>query len=325
MAETDPDTMQAIRVHEFGGPEKLSCERVPRPTPGPGEVLVRVEAAGVNPIDWLVREGYADEALNPTLPYVPGWDLSGTVESLGDGVTAFSPGDAVFGLVGMPDPGRTYATYAAVAADDVVAKPASLDHAEAAAVPMAALTAWHALFEAGDLRADQRVLVHAAAGGVGHMAVQFADHAGAHVVGTASGRNEAFLRELGVDEFVNYREQAFESVVDGVDLVLDAVGGETLERSLDAVADGGRIVTLPEPPGEAVVDRARSARNAAVEWFSVEPDSTTLAEVRTRIEAGQVAPTVSETFPLAEAAAAQKTSKAGHVRGKLVLRTDDGT
>ncbi|MDS0258323.1 NADP-dependent oxidoreductase [Haloarcula sp. S1CR25-12] len=321
---TDETTrqMRAIRVHEYGDADVLTYERVPRPQPADDELLVRVRAAGVNPIDWMVREGYADEALDPSLPYVPGWDLSGTVEAVGDDVTAFGPGDEVFGLVGMPDPGRTYAEYAAVPADDVVPKPESLDHTAAAGVPMVALTAWRGLFEAGNLTPDQRLLVHAAAGGVGHMAVQFADEVGAHVVGTASGRNEAFLRDLGVDEFVDYRERAFETAVDGVDLVLDAVGGDTLDRSVDVLNQNGRIVTLPEPPGDDVVARARSERNGTVDWFSVEPDPDALARIRDRIDAGQVTPTVSETWSLADAGAAHQRSQTGHVRGKLVLRTD---
>lgn len=316
---TESESMQAIRVHEFGGGDVLQYERVSKPQPADDELLVRVEAAGVNPIDWLVREGYTDDALAPALPYVPGWDLSGVVESVGDDVTALSPDDAVFGMVGMPNPGRTYAEYATVPASEVVAKPDSLDHVGAAALPMVALTAWRALFEAGDLRADQRVLVHAAAGGVGHLAVQFADLAGAHVIGTASARNEAFLHDLGVDEFVNYREQPFERVVDDVDLVLDAVGGETLDRSVDVLGAGGRIVTLPEPPADDVVERARGRRDATVEWFSVEPDAATLREVRGLVDDGPLAPTVSETWPLRAAAAAHDRSQDGHVRGKLVL------
>lgn len=319
------ERMRAIRVHEFGGADVLRYEEVPKPEPADDELSVRTRAAGVNPIDWMVREGYADEALDPSLPYVPGWDLSGTVESVGAAASGFEPGDDVFGLVGMPDPGNAYAEYAAVPADEVVAKPETLTHTEAAAVPMAALTAWRALFEAGDLRDGQRVLVHAAAGGVGHMAVQFATQRGAHVVGTASGRNETYLRELGVDEFVDYRRRAFETVVDGVDLVVDAVGGETLERSVDVLSEGGRLVTLPEPPAERVVDRARATRDATVHWFSVEPDPTTLATVRDLIDDGRVEPTVSDTWPLAEADAAHRESQAGHVRGKLVLETDPGT
>lgn len=314
-----PEQMTAIRVHEYGDVDVLRVETVPCPRPADDEVLVRVGATGVNPIDWMVREGYADEVLDPSLPYIPGWDLSGTVAATGEAVEAFSPGEPVFGLVEMPDPGNTYAEYAAVPADHVVGKPDCLDHTTAAGVPMVGLTAWRALFEVGKLEAGHRVLVHAAAGGVGHMAVQFADHVGAEVVGTASGGNEAFLRDLGVDEFVNYRTTRFETAVDDVDLVVDAVGGETLDRSVDVLADGGCLVTLPEPPTDAVRERARVERNGTVAWFSVEPDASTLARIRTLLAAGNVKPTISGTWPLDAAGAAQRRSQDGHVRGKLVL------
>ena len=317
--------MRAITVREHGDADVLSLEERPRPDPEADELLVRVRAAGVNPIDWMIRAGYTDEALSPSLPYVPGWDLSGVVEAVGSAVTAFEPGDEVFGLVRMPDPGATYAEYAAVPAEDVVLKPETLEHTTAAALPMVGLTARHALFGEGALRTGQRVLVHAAAGGVGHVAVQLATAAGARVVGTASGRNESFLHDLGVDEFVDYREQRFEDVLDDVDLVLDAVGGETLERSIRVLKPGGRIVTLPEPPSDEVVETARRERDATVRWFSVEPDASTLAEIRALVDEGRVHPTVSGVYPLVEADAAHRESEAGHVRGKLVLEIGAGT
>jgi NADPH:quinone reductase-like Zn-dependent oxidoreductase len=266
--------MRAIRVYEHGGPDVLCEETVPRPEPASDEVLVRVRAAGVNPIDWLVREGYADDAVDPSLPYVPGWDLSGVVADVGTSVSALEPDDEVFGLVGLPETGETYAEYAA-------------------------------------------------AGGVGHLAVQFADRAGAHVVGTASARNEAYLRDLGVDEFVDYRSRRFEAVVDGVDVVLDAVGGDTLDRSVDVLCAGGRLVTLPEPPGDGVVERARNDRDATVHWFSIEPDAAALATVRDRLAAGDVEVTVSDAWPLSEAALAHREIERGHVRGKLVLEVGE--
>lgn len=311
--------MDAIRVHEYGNEDVLRLEQVPRPEPDDDELLVRVRAAGVNPIDWMVREGYVDDALAPSLPYIPGWDFSGVIEAVGAERSAFEVGDEVFGLVRMPDPGNTYAEYATAPVEDVILKPETLSHREAAAVPMVALTAWHALFEEGELQAGERVLIHAAAGGVGHMAVQFANHVGAHVIGTASGRNEEFLKGLGVDEFVDYREQQFEDEVHDVDVVLDAVGGDTLERSISVLKRGGRLVTLPEPPSEDIIEKTRADRDATVHWFSVEPDTTTLSEVRTLLEDGQVQVTVSDVWPLSEARAAQRESQRGHVRGKLVL------
>jgi NADPH:quinone reductase-like Zn-dependent oxidoreductase len=311
--------MTAIRVHEYGDADTLNVETVPCPRPGKNEILVRVSAAGVNPIDWMVREGYVDDALDPSLPYIPGWDLSGTVTAVGEGVTRFSSGDSVFGLIEMPEPGNAYAEYASVPANHVVRKPDYLDHIKAAAVPMVGLTAWRALFTTGELESDQQVLIHAGAGGVGHMAVQFADHIGAEVIATASGRNETYLRDLGVDEFVNYRDSQFEKVVDGADLVVDAVGGETLDRSVAVLNDGGSIVTLPEPPTDAVRERARSECNGTVEWFSVQPDTEILGRIRGLLEDGHVEPTVSDTFPLTDAHVAHRQSQDGHVRGKLVL------
>lgn len=324
--ETDAatDRMRAIRVHEHGGPDVLTVERVPRPEPEPDELLVRVRAAGVNPIDWMVREGYTDEALDPSLPYVPGWDLSGTVVATGDEVAAFDPGDAVFGMVRMPEPGATYAEYAAVPAADVTLKPSSLDHVEAAALPMVGLTAQRALFDVGDVTSGEQVLVHAAVGGVGHVAVQLATDAGAHVVGTASDQNADFLRSLGVDEVVDYRQRRFEAVVDDVDVVLDAVGGETLARSGDVLADGGRLVTLPEPPSSDVAERVRAERDASVHWFSVEPDATALTTLRDSVDENRLRPSVSGVYLLSEAAAAHRESRDGHVRGKLVLEVTDG-
>ncbi|PCR88999.1 NADP-dependent oxidoreductase [Natrinema ejinorense] len=309
----------AVRVHTFGGSDVLTHEEVPRPEPTDDELLARVHAAGVNPVDWMIREGYTDEALDPTLPWIPGWDFSGVVEATGSNVSAFDAGDEVFGMVRMPDPGETYAEYTAVPADEVVEKPASLSHTEAAAVPMVSLTAWRALFEKGELGDGDRVLIHAAAGGVGHMAVQLAADAGAHVIGTASGRNEEYLRRLGVDEFVNYREQRFEAVVDPVDVVLDAVGDDTLERSIDVLRDGAILVTLPVPPSDEIVETAAEQHDADVRWFSVEPDATTLTEIVEKIDSGTIEPTINSTYPLTEAAAAHEESENGHVRGKLVL------
>lgn len=317
-------TMKAIRVHEYGDADVLQYEEMPRPEPTAGELLVRVRAAGVNPIDWLVREGYVDEALSPSLPYIPGWDLSGSIETVGTDVSAFETGEDVFGLVRLPDPGNTYAEYATVPADDVVLKPEPLSHREAAAVPMVALTAWRALFEVGGLRQGERVLIHAGAGGVGHMAVQFANNRGVHVIGTASGRNEEYLRTLGVDEFIDYDKQQFEDEVQDVDLVLDAIGGEVLERSISVLKHDGRIVTLPEPPSEEISTTAETERNATIHWFSVEPNAATLSEIRTLIEDEQIDVTISDVWPLSEASTAQRESQRGHVRGKLVLQIDGG-
>jgi NADPH:quinone reductase-like Zn-dependent oxidoreductase len=209
--------------------------------------------------------------------------------------------------------------------DELVRKPRSLSHPDAAGLPMAGQTAFHALYEEGGLDAGQRVLVHAAAGGVGHLAVQFASNTGAHVVGTASGRNEAYLHELGVDQFVNYRETQFEDEVDDVDVVLDAVGGETLERSVDVVEPGGVVVTLPEPPSERAVERYKHEHDVDVRFFDVvlDSDPVTLRRVAAHAESGAVEPQIGDTYSLSEVQDALERSADGHVRGKLVVDLGD--
>ena len=313
--------MKAIQLTETDGTDALSYETVPRPEPANDELLVRVHAAGVNPLDWLICRGILPELRDESLPWIPGWDLSGVVESVGADVTKFEPDDAVCGMVRLPGAGGTFAEYTTMTPDEVTAKPPSLSHTDAAGLPMAGQTAFHALYQAGELDAGQRVLIHAAAGGVGHLAVQFATNTGGHVIGTASGRNEAFLKDLGVDEFINYREERFENVIDDVDFVLDAVGGEVLERSVQVVKSGGVIVTLPDQPAADTVDLFQAEHDVAVRFFDVltESDSATLQSVTERVEGGVLEPTISDTYRLSEAAQALDTSQDGHVRGKLVL------
>ncbi|RDI72710.1 NADP-dependent oxidoreductase [Halopelagius longus] len=319
--------MKAVRISETDGTEAVTYEDAPRPELDSDELLVRVRAAGVNPLDWLVCRGDLPSLLDKPLPWIPGWDVSGVVESVGTEATGFEPGDAVYGMVRLPGAGETFAEYAAMKADEVAPKPPSLTHTEAAGVPMAGQTAFHALFEEAGLDAGQRVLVHAAAGGVGHVAVQFAADAGAHVVGTASERNEAYLRELGVDTFVNYREDRVEDVIDPVDVVVDAVGGEVLERSAAVVRPGGVVVTLPNRPPETLVEEFEDEYDVTVRFFDVTTDSDpeTLRRVSDRIESGAVEPTITDTYPLRKAQEALDRSADGHVRGKLVLTvTDEG-
>jgi len=313
--------MKAIQLTEIDGTTALTYEGVPRPEPEDHELLVRVQAAGVNPLDWLICRGILPELRDEPLPWIPGWDLSGVVESVGEDVTKFEPEDAVCGMVRLPGAGGTFAEYTTMTVNEVTAKPSSLSHIEAAGLPMAGQTAFHALYQAGELEAGQRVLIHGAAGGVGHMAVQFATNTGASVIGTASGRNEQFLRDLGVDEFVNYREEPFEDVLDGVDIVVDTIGDETLERSVEVVQSGGVVVTLPDQPSEDVIERFQTEHNVRVRFFDVltESDPATLNSVASHVEAGVLEPTISATYPLSEAQQALERSADGHVRGKLVL------
>ncbi len=308
--------MKAVRIHEYGGPEVVRHEEAPRPQPGPGEVLVRVEAAGVNPVDWKTRSGGGQaKKIGERFPLVLGWDLSGTVEEVGPEVEELAAGDEVFGLVRFPQPGETYAEYATAPAQELAPKPAALSHEEAAAVPLAALTAWQALFEAGRLEKNQTALVHAAAGGVGHLAVQLARWKGARVIGTASAHNADFLRSLGAEP-LDYGAQPFEEAVSDVDLVLDAIGGDVLERSFSVLRRGGVLVSIR---GEPDTDLARR-HEVRAERVLVRPDGQQLRQIASVLEDGHVRPVVSEVLPLSEVGRAHQLSEEGHVRGKIVLR-----
>lgn len=318
--------MQAIQLQATDGIDALTHGEVPRPEPDRDELLVRGVAAGINPLDWLVCRGHLPHLLDADCPWIPGWDVSGVVESVGADVSGFAPGDAVCGMTRLPGAGGTFAEYTTVRTDEITDKPDAISHREAAALPMAGQTAFHALYEEGGLDPGDHVLVHAAAGGVGHVAVQLAANTGAHVIGTASGRNEAFLRELGVDEFVDYRDRRFEAAVDGVDLVVDGVGGDVLERSVEVVRPGGVVVTLPEPPDEAAAERYRDEHGVDVRFFDVVLDSapTTLRQVLAHAAVGVVDPVVSDTYALSAVPEALERSAGGHVRGTLVVDLAEG-
>ncbi|MEU5915023.1 NADP-dependent oxidoreductase [Streptomyces sp. NPDC047141] len=304
--------MRAVVVEEWGGPEKLVEREVERPEPGLNEVLVRVHAAGVNPVDWKTRA--SGGLIEWGAPAVVGWDVSGTVEAVGPGVGGLRPGDEVFGMPLFPRQAGGYAEYVVAPARHLAPKPASLSHVEAAALPLAALTAWQALVDAADVRPGERVLVHAAAGGVGHFAVQIAKARGAYVIGTASAAKHGLLRELGADEVIDYREAPFEDVVSEVDVVLDGLGGETAERSLKVLRSGGRLITLPGPDDvPAAPDGVRAV------WVLVEPDHLGLREIAALVESGALRPVVDTVLPLSEAAKAHELGERGRTTGKIVL------
>jgi NADPH:quinone reductase-like Zn-dependent oxidoreductase len=312
--EDAPATMKAVRFHAFGDPGVLRVEDVPKPSAQPGEILVRVHAAGVNPVDWKIRSGAA-RGLNPTLPQIPGFDVSGVVDAIGPEVTSFAVGDEVFAYLSLKR-GGAYAEYVTVPASDAAQKPKKVDHVHAAAVPLAALTAWQALFDTAGLKAGDTVLVHGGAGGVGHFAVQLAKHKGAKVIATASEKNHAFLRELGADVLIDYRTQKFEEIAKDVDVVLDTVGDDTLERSYAVLKKGGFVVSIVEPPKKETLAE-RGVRGAVI---LVKPDGKELAEIAALIDSGKVRPEVSEIVPLAEAKRAHELSQGGHTRGKIVLK-----
>jgi len=310
------ETMHAVGIHRYGGPEVLSYENLARPEPRRGEVSIHVAAAGVNPIDWKTRAG---KGLAPRygerFPLILGWDLAGTVVALGEKAAGVAVGDEVFGMVHFPRPGGTYAEFATAPADHVVARPESLEPAAAAGVPLVALTAWQALFSAARLEAGQKVLIHAAAGGVGHVAVQLARLRGATVVGTASERNHDFLRQLGAERVIDYTQERFEEVLDDVDVVLDSIGGEVREKSWQVLKPGGVLVSIVGDPASPLAE-VLGVRAAKV---LVEPNIGQLGQIAELIDAGRLRVEIERTFPLAEAAEAHRHGERGHTRGKLVL------
>ncbi|HET7514749.1 MAG TPA: NADP-dependent oxidoreductase [Gaiella sp.] len=308
-----PSTMRAIRQHTLGGPDVLELADVPRPEPGPTEVLVRVTAAGVNPVDWKVR---ARGGLLGEPPFTVGWDVAGVVEELGRGVTRFAPGARVFGMPLFPREAAAYAEYVTAPSRQFALIPEGLGDVEAAALPLAGLTAWQALVETAAVRPRSRVLVLAAAGGVGHLAVQIAKARGAHVIGTARAEKHGFLASLGVDEAVDYTAGPLAGRVEDVDAVLDLVGGEAAVDALSTLRDGGVLVTVT---GDA--DRLRELADGRVRvaGLLVEPDRLGMESLAELAADGALRPHVSETFPLVEAARAHETIETGHTLGKLVL------
>ncbi|KAA0943129.1 NADP-dependent oxidoreductase [Streptomyces apricus] len=319
------DTMRAVVQDAFGGPEVLRVQQVPRPVPLPTEVLVRVHAAGVNPVDWKTRAGSGMAHVLGEPPFTVGWDVSGVVEEVGFGVTTLRPGDEVYGMPWFPRAGNAYAEYVTAPARQFARKPATLDHVRAAAVPLAALTAWQVLVDTAHVRAGQRVLVHAAAGGVGHFAVQFARHLGAHVIATASAARHAWLKELGAAESIDYTAAPFEEAVADVDVVVDLVGDDhdrTSTRSLEVLRPGGLLVAVPSGVSPELA-RAAEAAGVRTSAFLVEPDGAGLTAVAGLIDAGHVAVEVEETYPLEEAGTAHARGETGRTRGKLVLTVAD--
>jgi NADPH:quinone reductase-like Zn-dependent oxidoreductase len=313
------ETMRAIVQDGPGGPEVLHETTIDRPVPLPTEVLVRVHATSVNPVDWKTRGGTGMAArFDDGGPFVLGWDVSGVVEEVGFGVTRFRAGDEVYGMPRFPHPARAYAEFLTAPSRHLARKPAGLDHTRAAAVPLVGLTAWQALVETAELRAGQRVLVHAAAGGVGHVAVQIAKARGAYVIGTASAAKHEFLRDLGADELIDYRTTDFAEVVRDVDVVLDLVGGEYSVRSLPTLRRGGRLVTIPSSAAEAAT-RAAAAAGVAATGMLVEPDHAGLEQLTALIEAGRLRAEVETVLPLEKAAEAHRLGEAGRTRGKIVL------
>ncbi len=312
------NTMRVITQNVLGGPEVLEEVQVERPAPRANEILIRVRAAGLNPTDWKHRAngGFLGEP-----PFVLGWDVSGVVEAVGVGVARFQPGDEVFGMLSYPWGHGSHAEYVAAPARAFVHKPAGIDHVQAGALPLVSLTAWQALVENARLQPGQRVLIHAAAGGVGHVAVQIAKALGAHVIGTASAGKHDFLRELGVDEAIDYRETDFAEAVKDVDVVLDTLGGETGVKSLRVLRPGGVVVSIIPIGSAEFPDEAERLGVRAVRML-VDADRADMESIAELVEAGKLRATVARTFPLADAAEAHALGETGRTAGKLVLTVD---
>lgn len=315
-AQPPKPLMKAIVVHQYGGPEVLKLEEVPRPEPKENEVLVRVIASGVNPADPLIVSGKYAKEFGTHLPLIPGYDIAGVVEKAGAKISRLKVGDPVYGYVLW---GGGWAEYAVATEGEAAITPKSLTYIEAASVPLVALTAWQALIDAAKLSAGQTVLIHGGSGGVGSMATQIAKARGARVIATASTRNQDLLKELGADVTIDYTKAKFEEVAKDVDVVLDPIGKDTLARSYGVVKKGGFIATLVSRLDQAELDK-HGIRGASI---SVKPDANELAEITNLIEAKKIKPIVTQVLPLTEAANALRQAATHHTRGKMVLKIAD--
>jgi NADPH:quinone reductase-like Zn-dependent oxidoreductase len=308
--------IKMVRIHRFGGIENLRYEDVELSMPDVTEILVASRAASVNPVDFKIRSGKYPAVKDDKLPYVLGRDACGIVEQCGPGVTKFKVGDEVFGIVGIH--GGGYAQKVLLDQDAVALRPKNIDHVHAAAVPLAGQTAWQGLFRYGGVKAGQKILIHGGSGGVGHFAIQFAKARGAHVTTTVSTANVEFARSLGADVVIDYKKQRFEQQAKDLDMVFDLIDGETRERSWGIIKKGGILVTTLSEPSQREAEKhgIRATR------YTVRADGGELAEIGNLIEAGQVKPTVTETFPLSRAADALRAVENGHSRGKTVITID---
>jgi len=305
--------MKAVRIERYGNEEVVEIADVDQPKPGAGQVLVKVKAAAVNPVDWKIREGLGEMfGLKP--PLILGCEVAGTVETVGDNVEDFSPGHDVYGYLGAYSGG--YAEYVAAPASEFVRKPKQINFDAAAAVPVGALTASQGIFDHGKLTSGQRILITGASGAVGSMAVQLANVIGAHVIGTGSGRNEEFVRGLGADEFIDYKKGKFEEEVSDVDVVFDTVGSETQDGAFRTLKRGGVLVSTVNPPSE---EKAKQfGVKGAMVMVTPKPDQ--LAEINRLVETGKLKVRVAKVLPLAEVKKAHQLSASGHVDGKIILR-----
>ena len=315
-AATQPEklTMKAVVMHAYGGAEVLKLEDVPRPEPKEDEILIRVKAASINPVDVAIRKGYLAELIGNKFPLIPGMDAAGVVEKTGAKISKFKVGDPVYAFFTLASEGG-YAEFAVAKESEAAPKPKTVTYAQAAAVPAAASTAWQVLVDTAKLSAGQTVLIHGGSGGVGHFAIQIAKARGAKVMATASTANQGFLKQMGADDAIDYTKTRFEDVAKNVDVVLDMVGGDTLKRSYGVVKKGGIIVSIVDEPDQAALD-AQGIRGVA---FRSTPKASVLEELTGLIDAKKITPVVSQVLPLSDVAKAQEQIATGHTRGKIVL------
>ena len=316
--QSEKPMMKAVVIHAYGGPEVLKLEDVPRPEPKDDEILIRVVAASVNPVDVAIRKGYLAELIGDKLPLIPGMDAAGVVEKTGAKISKFKEGDSVYAFFTLASEGG-YAQFVVAKESEAAPKPKVLTYAQAAAVPAAASTSWQVLVDTAKLSAGQTVLIHGGSGGVGHFAIQLAKARGANVIATASTANQDFLKQMGADQTVDYTKAKFENVAKDVDVVLDTVGEDTLKRSYGVVKKGGIIVSIVDDPDKAALD-AHGIRGISIR---TDPNASTLEELTRLIDAKKTTPIVSQVLPLAEVAKAQGQIATHHTRGKIVLQVAD--
>ncbi|MGI4751229.1 MAG: NADP-dependent oxidoreductase [Janthinobacterium lividum] len=309
--------MKAIQIHQFGGVEELKYEEAPMPNINPDDVLVKIYATSVNPVDWKVREG-AMKQIPFKFPLILGWDFSGVIKEVGSEVKDFKVGQEVYG---KPDITRngTYAEYVAVKANEIAAKPTSVSHTEAASIPLAGLTAWQGIFDHGKTAAGQKILIHGASGGVGTIAVQLAKWKGAYVIATSSEKNIAFLKELGADKVIDYQQQQFEKELKDLDFVFDTIGGDTQKKSVEVLKPGGILITTVAVEDE----QPFKAKNIQIMRFMAQSDVEQLKQMADLIDSGKLKPVIDQVFPLQEIVKAQELSAKGHTRGKIAIKVTD--
>ncbi len=305
--------MKAARIERYGKDEAVELAEVAKPSPGTGQIVVKIKASAVNPVDWKIRDGLG-ELFGLKLPLILGCEVAGTVEAVESAVQDFAAGDEVYGYLGTHSGG--YAEYVAAPASEFVRRPKNVNADTAASVPVGALTAWQGIFDKGNLTSGQRILITGASGAVGSMAVQLAKAKSAYVIGTGSGKNEAFVRRLGADEFIDYKKAKFEDEVRGVDLVFDTVGGETQERAFQTLKRGGYLVSTVSPPS---AEKAREL-GVTVAMVVMMPQPEQLAEINRLLEGGKLKVRVGQVLPLAEVKQALQISASGHADGKIILR-----